>query len=110
MSKKRPMQSPPLHERYDRSHPLLRELVSVHVNSNDGARFDVLLTRVPCIGEAIEHAGKYYCVLRVFHTPVDDDGRAYIGYHAMIDANYWPEENLPPANWERQRRLKNLPF
>ena len=41
------------HERYDRSHPLLRELVRVHVDAADSASFDMLLTRVPGIGEEL---------------------------------------------------------
>ena len=41
-----------LHERYDWSHPLLRELVLVHVDADDGTSFDTLLTRMPgiCLG------------------------------------------------------------
>jgi hypothetical protein len=68
-----------LHERYDRSHPLLRELVDVNVYGDDGVWFDVLLTRVPGLGEEIHKDEKSYKVVRVWHQPVDDDGRTPFG-------------------------------
>jgi hypothetical protein len=102
--------STPLHPRYDRSHALLRELVSVRVDASDGASFSTLLTRVPCIGEAIAHEGKFYRILRVFHESVDDDGRAFAGYHAYIDAEYWPDEHIPQIRRPRPKRGTKFPF
>jgi hypothetical protein len=107
--KKRSSQTP-IHPRYDRSHPLLRELVSVRVDANNGVSFSALMTRVPCIGEAVSHEADYYRVLRVFHEPVDDDGRTLTGVHAFIDAEYWPEENIPQMKRERPKRGTKLPF
>jgi hypothetical protein len=43
-----------LHPRYDRSQPLLRELVFVNVCTDDGQSFEALMTRVPGIGEEIK--------------------------------------------------------
>ena len=106
----KPVKLPPVHPRYDRSQPLLRDIVFVHVDANNGASFDTNLTRVPCIGEAVEHEGEYYRVLRVFHARVDDDGRAFAGWHAMIDAEHWPEDHVPTMRWEPIRRRKDLPF
>jgi hypothetical protein len=85
------------HERYDPSHPLLRELVLVHVDGNDGESFDVLLTRVPGLGEEIDREDRSYKVARVQHEPVDDDGRARFGWHAFIEAHLQPEGKRPPA-------------
>ena len=99
----------PLHERHDPSHPLLRELVFVQVDADNRVSFAVNLTRIPSIGEAIRHKEKYYRVLRVFHEPVDDDGRSFIGYHAMIDAEYWPDDTIPqvrPAAPKRRKKAR----
>jgi hypothetical protein len=82
----------PLHERYDRSHPLLRELVTVNVQCDDGVWFDVLLTRVPGLVEEMHREEKSYKVIRVWHQPVDDDGRTPFGWHALVDAELQPED------------------
>lgn len=85
------------HERYDMSHPLLRELVLVHVDVDYDTpfakSFDTLLTRVPGIGEEISREDKSYRVVRVQHEPVDDDGRARLGWHAFIEADLLPPED-----------------
>lgn len=94
----------PLHERYDRSHPLLRELVDVNVCCDDGVWFDALLTRVPGLGEEIIREEKSYKVIRVWHQPVDDDGRTTFGWHALVDATFQPEEAVRSLRTERQAR------
>lgn len=89
-----PQEVPPPHERYNRAHPLLRELVLVHVGGNDGESFDVLLSRVPGIGEEICREDRTYKVLRVIHDSVDDDGRARSGWHAIVDTELQPLDDL----------------
>lgn len=81
------------HSRYNPLYPLLRELVLVHVDVSDGARFDALMTRVPGIGEEINREDRSYRVLRVQHEPINDDGRARVGYHAFVDVNLLPPED-----------------
>jgi hypothetical protein len=93
--KKKKREEQPLHPRYDRSQPLLRELVSVHIDGNDGESFDVRLTRVPGIGEEIVRQQNTYKVKRVRHYSVDDDGRAFLGYHAFVKGEFIPEEEPP---------------
>jgi broad specificity phosphatase PhoE len=51
---------------YDPSHPRLRELVLVHIDTEDGESFDQLLTRVPGLGEEIvredrKHVFRFIC-------------------------------------------------
>lgn len=88
------------HPRYDPRVPLLRELVRVHVDGDDGLSVDVLLTRIPGIGEEIVIEGQSYRIHRVQHDVVDDDGRAF-GWHAFVDAEHVPEEERRPrkAPW-----------
>jgi len=85
------------HERYKSSHLLLRELVLVHVDADDGESFDTLLTRVPGIGEEIGREERTYRAVRVRHEPVDDDGRARLGWHALVDAELQPEDDAAPT-------------
>ena len=85
-----------IHERYDPAHPLLHELVLVHVDGNDGESFDVLLTRVPAIGEEINREARSYKALRVQHEPVDNDGRARLGWHAFVEGQLLSEDEVPP--------------
>ena len=94
-----------LHERYDRSHPLLRELVRVHVDADDGASFDMLLTRVPGIGEELVPEDRCYKALRVQHEPVDNDGRARCGWHAFIEAELLPPDE--PAPRPRRKSVRS---
>jgi hypothetical protein len=96
----------PLHERYDRSHPLLRELVNVNVYCDDGVWFDALLTRVPGLGEEIHKEDKSYKVIRVWHQPVDDDGRTPFGWHALIDATLQPEDGVRSLRTEQRGRKR----
>ena len=91
--RKKAPESPPLHERYNPAHPLLRELVLVHVCATDGTHFDMLLTRVPGIGEELSQEDRIYRILRVQHEPINDDGRARFGWHAFIDAELLPPED-----------------
>lgn len=75
-----------------RFEPRLRELVYVTgrpVNTQDW--FDVLLTRVPGLGEEVGIETDCYRVVRVTHMPVGYDGRAYFGWHAMIEVELVPE-------------------
>ncbi|MCY2950709.1 MAG: hypothetical protein NTU53_01880 [Planctomycetota bacterium] len=93
------------HERYNPIHPLLRELVLVHVYAGDG-EFDTLLTRVPGIGEEINQEDRSYKVIRVQHEPVDDDGRARLGWHALVDAELLPPEDTEPSSAPRGTRRR----
>jgi hypothetical protein len=79
------------HDRFDPKHPLLRELVSVHFEVANGTPFDANLTRIPCVGEEVFKESACFRVLRVQHTIVDDDGRAFAGYHAYVEAVEVPE-------------------
>ena len=99
---------PELHERYNRSHPLLRELVSVCVYANGVQFFTTLLTRVPGLGEEIAHEDKYYRVVRVQHEPVDDDGRTRARYHAFVDV-LQPDDDVESSVPKQRapRRKKN---
>ena len=99
-------EKPTLHERYNRSHPLLRELVDVNVYCDDGVWFDVLLTRVPGLGEEIHRDEKSYKVVRVWHQPVDDDGRTRFGWHALLDAELQPEDDGRSLRAEQRGRRK----
>ena len=82
-----------LHERYDRSKPLLRELVTISAFTDDGDAFDIILTRVPCIGEEISRGSKTYTITSVQHAPVDDDGRSPYGSHGYVEAMFKPDDN-----------------
>jgi hypothetical protein len=44
------------------------------------------MTREPGIGEEIKRKVRTYRILRVQHEPVDDDERARLGWHALVDA------------------------
>ena len=89
---RRRKEPPPLHARYNPINPLLRELVLVNVKGDDGESFDALLTRVPGLGEEINREDHSYRVVRVWHEPVDDDGRARFGWHALVDAEFRPDD------------------
>jgi hypothetical protein len=82
-NRRRDAEQPP---RYNPAIPLLKELVLVHVDATDGAKFDVHLTRVPGIGEEIVLENRSYQIIRVQHAIVNDDGRAEFGWHAFIQA------------------------
>jgi hypothetical protein len=103
MARKRTEPKPP-HERYNPAHPLLRELVLVNVDVGNGTSFDVLLTRVPSVGEEITREGDEYRLTRVQHYPVDDDGRAYLGYHAFVFAELLPQDDEPTPKRKRSRK------
>lgn len=111
MARKPTRNAEPLHERYNPAHPLLRELVYVHVDTPDREPFDALLTRVPSIGEEITKEADQYKILRVQHQMVNDDGRAYLGYHAWIDAKLLPPESEEVVSIRRRdskpRRPRN---
>lgn len=100
----KPLEIPLVHERYDWRHPLLRELVSVTVFGSDNLMFDVLLTRVPSVGEEIEHGAKQYKVLHVTHVETDDDGRTCCGSHAHVMAELLP----PDTRSYKKYRLETL--
>ena len=79
----------------------------MHIDGNDGVSFEILLTRVPGIGEEIMREDRYYKVVRVQHEPVDDDGRTRFGCHAAIDAELLPEAPEPvPRRSQRLKRRK----
>jgi hypothetical protein len=84
--------------------PRLRELVDVTgrpVGTNDW--FDLLLTRVPCLGEEVEIEAETYRVVRVTHAPVSYDGRVELGWHAMIEVELVPEPE-PEARRRKPKR------
>lgn len=103
-SSKSPPQMPPMHERYNGKHWLLRDIIFVHVDVvNNDTYFQAHLTRVPVPGEFIYYGAYQYLVLKVFHATVDDDGRATAAYHAYIDAEWQPEDPYP-SNRQKKRR------
>src|SRR6202035_2333619 len=51
---------------------------------DDGEAFDVLLTLVPGLGEEIDRENRSYRLVRVWHQPVNYEGRARFGWHAMV--------------------------
>lgn len=81
-----PPKPKPVYPRHYPLDPLLRELVLIHVYGSDGENFDTLLTRVPGIGEVISREDRSYRVTRVAHEPVNEDGKARLGWHAFVDA------------------------
>lgn len=78
---------PPPEPRWSPHEPRLSELVSVVVHLRSGEFHDVLLTRVPAIGEEIVDGITAYRVTRVQHNPLDVSGRSFLGWHAMVDAD-----------------------
>jgi len=66
-------------------------LVHVYVGASDG--FDISLSRVPGLGEEINVEDRSYKVTRVQHEPVDEYGRARLGWHAFVDADLLPPED-----------------
>lgn len=78
-------------DRPDRCLGRLRDVLLIHAVASDGTRFDILLTRVPCIGENISIEDRSYRVVRVDHEPVNSEGVARLGWHAFLDV-----ERLPP--------------
>jgi hypothetical protein len=92
-------------EWHNPENPRLRELVFVHVYAVDGD-FDLLLTRVPGIGEEINQEDRSYKVVRVQHEPVENDGRARLGWHAFVDAELLPSEDAEPSAAQRRVRKR----
>jgi len=78
--------------RLDPHEPRLSEIVLLHVHTAADDDFDLLLTRVPGLGEEISREGRSYKIVRVQHEPVDDGGRARFGWHAFIEAEIVPDE------------------
>jgi hypothetical protein len=99
--KLKPLEWPPSHPRYDPDKPLLRELVLVEVATDREEYRTILLTRVPCVGEEIAIEADTFKVTRVLHAVVDDDGRAFCGTHAYVDALWQPEEPRKPRKRKR---------
>ena len=60
------------------------DLVFVSIMVNDGTWFDVLLTRVPCVGEYLSNQGDTFRVTRVQHSPLYEDGRCWSGLQAIL--------------------------
>jgi hypothetical protein len=88
---------------------LLRELVRIHVDGNDGEWFEPLLTRVPGTGEEISHEDRIYKVTRVMHYPVDDDGRPRFGWHAFVHGERIDEtESRSPRNRNKTVKRNSL--
>ena len=82
----------------------VRTRVLLHVDAED-ASFDIMLSRVPSIGEDINLEDRCYRVTRVQHESVDMEGRARFGWHAMINAELQPEETRLAG----RTRMKELP-
>lgn len=80
------------HHRHDRSELLRRDIILIQVDVNDGTRFDMLLTRVPCLGEELNREDRHYKVVRVQHEPMDFHGLFRIGWHAFVDVELLPAE------------------
>lgn len=96
-----------LHERYNPASPLLRELISVFMYADDGARISILLTRVPSIGELISVAATCYRVTGIQHVPADIDGRTIAGYHAFVNSEVTEEPPIPGREkWPKPRRIR----
>jgi hypothetical protein len=86
------VQTHPLRSRSERR---LRELVDVSIGSHDGMPLlNVLLSRVPTLGEEIEVKGRIYRVIGVQHSTLDLDGRAALGSHAYLTV-----VEVPDAGW-----------
>ena len=104
-----PKKLPIQYDLYDQSHPRLKELVLVNVLVKEDVFFDLLLTRVPSIGEEINREDRSYKITRVRHEPVDPDGRARFGWHAFVDAELLPEDIIPPKKPKRQASRNRKP-
>lgn len=85
----------PPHPLFDRSKRRLRELVDVCMGSHDGMPLlNVLLSRVPAIGEEVSVDAKLFRVIGVQHEALDFDGRAPFGTHAHLTV-----VEVPDAGW-----------
>jgi hypothetical protein len=94
-------------ERYERNFPYdkprLREIVFVSTWCHNQPGFSLLLTRVPVVAEQVEHEGLIYRITGVTNYPVNSDGRARFGWHAMIDLELVPEEVFEKPKRQKQR-------
>jgi len=110
MTKKSPPPLPELHRRYNPCEMLLRDIVSIIVFGTDYKQFSVNLTRVPCINETIAYEASTYKVVAVHHDPVDNDGRASCGSHAILYTEPIQDEDPPtaPSKGKRIYRTKSL--
>jgi hypothetical protein len=79
------------------------------VFADDGLYFQILLTRVPGIGEEFVREDKSYKIVRAQHYIVDDDGRAAFGWHALVDVELQPEEEYTPQKRQKEGSGKEKP-
>jgi hypothetical protein len=101
------------HPLFDRRQRRLREIVNVCMGSHDGMPLrDVLLSRVPTIGEEIAVEARIYRVIRVQHSTLDLDGRAALGTHAYVTVVEVPDVGYlkrPASPIPRRSRTKKSP-
>lgn len=82
--------------------PLIRDLVLIALTTDRDEHLTLQLTRVPCIGEELFHDADTFKVTRVSHATVDDDGRAYAGFHAYVEGIWQPDD--PPKPKKRRKK------
>lgn len=99
---------------YKRGEPRLRELVNVGVLFTETrGGFNMVLTRVPCIGEEIAHPEGLFRVVSVEHQQLDNYGWSEFGNHAIVEVESvpdltWNERNgKPPPKKPRFRRPRS---
>lgn len=101
------------HPLFDRRHRRLREIVDVCMGSHDGMPLrNVLLSRVPTIGEEVAVEATIYRVIGVQHATLDLDGRATFGTHAHLTVVEVPDVDLlksPASPVPRRSRRKRSP-
>lgn len=88
----------------DRSTCPLRDVVLICVQVMGAKSFDMLMTRVPTIGEEINREDRSYLVLRVQHEPIDSEGYARLGWHAFVEAKLLQPDEEPLKNRQLKRK------
>ncbi len=83
-----------------------KRFVFIHVTSSNDVRFDMLLTRVPCVGEELNREDRSYKVTRVQHEPCDHQGYVRLGWHAFVDVDLLAEESPLPRK-RNKKLIKN---
>lgn len=114
----RPSRSPVdlSHPLFNRSERRLREIVDVCMGSHDGMPLiNVLLSRVPAIGEEVAVEARIYRVIGVQHSTLDFDGRAAFGTHAHLtvvevpDVDYLHRPESPALRRTRRKKSRKKP-
>jgi hypothetical protein len=104
------------HPLFNRSERRLCEIVDVCMGSHDGMPLlNVLLSRVPTIGEEVAVEARIYRVIGVQHSTLDLDGRAAFGTHAHLtvvevpDEGYLHRPERPVAQRTRRKKPRGNP-